>query len=374
MTERVNVAVLGGGPAGAATAIALANLGVPRILIAEAEHAPRFRVGETIPPDSRNLLKRFGILDHFLREGHSPCFGSCSSWGDNRLGHNDFMLSPYGHGWHLDRARFETFLLEEATARGVLLERGQRFQDATRTADGFDLTFSTGRKIRAGFVIDATGARAAFARLQGATRENCDTLQVRAALLEVSEPSLSGLTWLEATEYGWWYAARLPGDRCLFALSSDADILRSRQLTHHEGWMQALGQTRHIGRLQAFCQPVPLLSRSYAAPSWQLTPPVGPGWLAVGDAASSFDPITSQGLYKAMSTALGAADVAASFLAGNQAAVRHYVDELARDFQTYQDMRRHLYGMEQRWPDAAFWTRRHGRAEIPEGSTFLRGI
>lgn len=359
----VDVAVLGGGPAGAAAAIALANLGIPRILVAEAEQTPRFRVGETIPPDARDLLERLGLLDGFLGEGHLPCYGSCSSWGDHRLGHNDFLLSPYGHGWHLDRQRFESFLLAEATARGVLLERGLRFRRATRTANGYSLAFSPDRQVSARFVIDATGARAVFARPQGAVPRDVHTMQVRAATMAVSNPSLSCLTWLESTEYGWWYAARLPGERCLFAFFSDADILRSRQLTDQSGWMRALEQTRHISRLLDFCHSKSTTARGHAAPSWQLAPAVGHGWLAVGDAASSFDPITSQGLYKAMSTALHAADATVAYLAADETALQTYGENLSLDFMNYQAIRRQLYGMEQRWAEATFWKRRHGQAE-----------
>ena len=104
--ESCDVAVLGGGPAGAACAIALARAGVGRVVLCESEEVRPFRLGETIPPDSRSLLDRLGVLDAFLADDHMACHGSCSSWGSDGLGYNDFMLRPYGHGWHIDRPRF----------------------------------------------------------------------------------------------------------------------------------------------------------------------------------------------------------------------------------------------------------------------------
>ncbi len=56
------VVILGGGPAGCATALALRRRGVSGILIVEAGDYNTIRVGESIPPDTRLLLGRFGRL------------------------------------------------------------------------------------------------------------------------------------------------------------------------------------------------------------------------------------------------------------------------------------------------------------------------
>lgn len=58
------------------------------------------RIGESIPPDTRRLFARLGLLEAFEREGHEPCHGSCSSWGEDVLGYNDFTVNPHGTGYH----------------------------------------------------------------------------------------------------------------------------------------------------------------------------------------------------------------------------------------------------------------------------------
>ena len=111
MTQaQYDVVILGAGPAGSAAALKLCHFGFDKILLAEASHFETARIGESIPPDSRQLLAELDVLTEFLAENHEPCLGSCSSWGSEQLGHNDFLLNPYGYGWHLDRTRFDIFL------------------------------------------------------------------------------------------------------------------------------------------------------------------------------------------------------------------------------------------------------------------------
>ena len=120
-SREYDVAILGGGPAGCATALALRQQGISRILVVESGFYQNIRVGESIPPDTRVLLEKLGIWSDFLKEEHEPCLGSCSSWGHDRLGYNDFLFNPHGNGWHLDRRRFDALLARKAEETGVTL-------------------------------------------------------------------------------------------------------------------------------------------------------------------------------------------------------------------------------------------------------------
>jgi len=65
-----DVVVLGGGPAGCATALFLARAGISRVLLVESTRHRDFRVGESVPPDIRILLDELGLWDEFLTENH----------------------------------------------------------------------------------------------------------------------------------------------------------------------------------------------------------------------------------------------------------------------------------------------------------------
>ena len=67
-------------------------------MLVESSRYEISRIGETVPPDTRLLLDQLGILADFLAEKHEPGLGSCSSWGADELGYNDFLFNPQGNG------------------------------------------------------------------------------------------------------------------------------------------------------------------------------------------------------------------------------------------------------------------------------------
>jgi flavin-dependent dehydrogenase len=84
----------------------------------------------------------------------------------------------------------------------------------------------------------------------------------------------------------------------------------------------------------------------------------GDGWLAVGDAAMSFDPLSSEGISKGLEWGRKAAGVAAAFCRGDRSAAKEYRESLEAAFSEYLVTRYRYYSVEKRWPDAPFWRRR----------------
>ncbi len=368
-SRRQDVVVIGAGPAGSATALRLAHHGIGRVLLANAGGFDGFRIGESIPPDTGLLLDELDLLPGFLAQHHERCLGSCSSWGDDALGYNDFVTNPYGNGWHLDRSRFDAFLAHQAAERGARLELGWRLEAAERRpAGGWRLTFQTSagriRRIGAGIVVDATGQRACFARLAGGRRQVADRLICIAGRFHLAAGAgLEKLTLLEARSYGWWYAARLAGGEAVVAVTTDPETCSRRTLRNPVSWLCHLAQTRHLGaRLDGSAFHSGGV-RAWPVSSFRLAPPHGDDWLAVGDAAGAYDPLTSQGIYKALAGGLQAGDAIARRLAGEAADFAAYGESLARSWKEYLGLRSYLYTREARWPDQPFWQARRARLE-----------
>ncbi|MGC2697329.1 MAG: tryptophan 7-halogenase, partial [Candidatus Angelobacter sp.] len=84
----------------------------------------------------------------------------------------------------------------------------------------------------------------------------------------------------------------------------------------------------------------------------------GDHWLAAGDAASTFDPLSSQGIMKAMRSALRAAQAIVRHLRGRGTALAQYAELVEREYDRYLDARAAYYRLEQRWPDSPFWQQR----------------
>lgn len=122
MVDACDVLVIGGGPAGLATAIGLRARTDLTVVVAEDRTSPTERFGETLTPGALAALDRLGLADAFRADGHLSCPGGISVWGGPRPGHSDHLLDPRGPAWHLDRRRFETRLRARAAQVGVRLQ------------------------------------------------------------------------------------------------------------------------------------------------------------------------------------------------------------------------------------------------------------
>ena len=68
---------------------------------------------------------------------------------------------------------------------------------------------------------------------------------------------------------------------------------------------------------------------------------------------------SAQGIVKALCDGEAAAETIAKFLAGaGEAPLLAYQDGVFARFTDYLRLRRHLYGLERRWPQAPFWQNR----------------
>lgn len=364
-----DVAVLGAGPAGAACALALSRAGVARVALVDGGARPGPAVGETIPPDTRLLFDRLGLWEAFLAEDHLTCHGSCSSWGDPALGFNDFVLNPNGPAWHLDRGRFDAFLRRQARDMGVAPIAGRLTGVDHDPAGGLALRLTTPaagpRMLHARFAVDATGPAAALALRLGARRRILDRLTFVYGFFDAARAvSASRLTLLEAQPEGWWYAALLPGERLAVALAADAERVKTERLSEDTAWLRAALTTRHLAPRLDGCRFLPNALAARVAISFILDRVCGPRWLAIGDAAASYDPLCAQGLYKAIDDALtAAAAIRATLDADGDLSATYGADALLR-FAEYQANRSYFYDLERRWPDSAFWGRRQARREL----------
>ena len=364
-----SVVILGGGPAGCATAITLANRGVSDVLLVEVGTYEAVRVGESIPPDTRLLFARLGLLNTFMEEGHDVCYGSFASWGSDEPGYNDFLFNPHGTGWHLDRRRFDVFLMQQAAARGTEVDTGTRFRRVVRDQqDGFLLHLEPQsgepRTVHADFVVDATGYRAAFAKAMGAETEMFDRLICVYGFFELPPASmLSRMTMLEATRDGWWYAARLPSNKATAAFASDPETIKQNSLRTEPGWLWYLSDTLHIAPALKDARFLPGSLLIQPALSLLRQPITGAHWLAVGDAASVYDPLSAQGVYKALLDGIEAGGALADRINGQVSNFDGYAKAVQGRFETYKINRAYLYNLEQRWTDAPFWKQRHEKAD-----------
>jgi flavin-dependent dehydrogenase len=357
----VDVLIVGAGPAGATAALNLAPYRRVALVERRAEVVPR--IGESLVPAARRLLADMGLLESFLAQGHEPWYGNRAVWGSTEAHELDFLRAPDGHGWHLERARFEQWLRHAACARGAELLSPATLVGIDRDDHRWRAQLKTDAGpivIAAGLIIDGGGRAAPVARKLGAHVYTSDRLICVWVYGHDRHASGRGLTYVEAAEDGWWYTAPIPGRQRVLAFHTDADLLPPGVMREQEELLRRARMQEGLSALLSEAGFVPG-SRSgvTAAHSARLEPAAGADWLVVGDAALSFDPLSSQGLFNALYTGLAAAETAELHLRGNRLSLTEY----ARAVRVIGDIyRRHLafhYAGETRWREASFWRRRH---------------
>jgi flavin-dependent dehydrogenase len=365
--KAVDVLVLGGGPAGSTIALTLARAG-RAVTLVERSLYEQPRVGETLAPSARLSLADLGLWERFERQGHAPSYAIRSAWGEPKLYEQDFTFHPYGSGWHLDRQSFDGMLAAAAEEAGATVYRGGRLEENVQEERGgwrVSLRHEGAvHRVRASFVADTTGRVASFARRHGAVRKAHDALVgVVGFLAPVSlRIDRESYTLVEAKECGWWYSALLPDLRMVAIYLTDADLLPRGRQSLLAFWQARLKQTDYTrARVSSFnLESGP---RVVAANSSTLDRLTGSGWLAAGDAAMAFDPLSSQGISQALESGALAGQLLERHLAGDAAALPQYAAQTNRVFRQYAQLYEGYYGREQRWPQSPFWQRRRGSSK-----------
>lgn len=361
---KANVIIVGGGPAGAAVALALARRGVSPIVL-EAHATPPLKVGECLPPSIKPLLDHFGLTERLRQRGSLPSYGNRFVWGSNSIEERDFIFGPSGAGWRVDRVAFEDELKQAAVEAGVRWHCDRRVVTCSRDTR-FELTvrgFERTETYQADFVVDATGRTARLAGSLGAHRVIYDRLIGVAGFFEgnVDAPiEEDAFTLVEAVSSGWWYSSRLPGGKLIAVYMTDGDLLDRAATRSTNGWLALLNKTEHTAaRVRKYGSGSPTPPRILPAHTVRLTTVTGNGWLAVGDSAVAYDPLASHGIAMAMGSGFNAASSIIDYLDGRHDALRAYERLIDRAFANYLLMHHDAYLHEQRWPHESFWRRRH---------------
>jgi flavin-dependent dehydrogenase len=205
------------------------------------------------------------------------------------------------------------------------------------------------RTLRGRLVVDATGRKASIARKLGCGVQAVDRLVGAVAVLPRSKAEQ--WTLIEAVENGWWYSAPLPGAQRVFAYMTDSDLWRN------SSWGELLKQAPLTSERATAMEKLPRIHLVSAASVLRL-PVTGPNWIAAGDAALAFDPLSGLGIYKTIESGLRASAAIVRCFEGDRSGMVEYENWTAEGFRSYLSMRRQFYASVERWPNSRFWQRR----------------
>lgn len=363
--EQLDALIVGGGPAGTAAAIVLAGQG-RRVMVLERRARYGWTIGETLPPAANPLLQRLGLHAQMQWFAHLPSYGALSCWGKDDLTERDFTCDLFGPGWQIDRAKFETHLADAARNQGAVFQCRSQLVSVNERRNGrwsVDARLDGRmRRLSPAWIVDATGRRCQIAKLLGAHRRHADQL---VCVYSTATPSADGdadcdtRTLVEAVPNGWWYTARTPNGRRTIAWLTDGALLRCANWRTLAGFSKLVDDTRELSRLLSkFDYRWDQTPKCVSASSSRLDSWTGNGWLAVGDAAFSMDPLSSQGLFHALASGIVAAETMIHSTSDETKRLREYSKNLEIAWSDFLRNRRTYYRMETRWPHEPFWHRR----------------
>ncbi len=353
------VLVVGGGPAGVATAIALKERGLSVAMVDKSDYDD-IRVGEHLLPIAYPLLSKLNIpRDAWDAESYT-CAQVRSAWGTSKLSSNESIWSSLGGGALLTRPTFDSGLAKHAEKIGVTVYRKTTLSAFDRADGKWDLTLNDGeQKIKADFLVDATGRPSKITQALGGRPDVYDKLIGLCVFVE-PKPSANmedKSILIETCEDGWWYSARLYYGTLSVAFMTDSDMLSSSGLNPIDYYNKMLCKSCYTrSRIENYKS----ATKAYIRPAQTqlLDRFTGDGWLAVGDAAISCDPLSSAGIYKGFVMGIAAAEAINSQMQGDRKAFERYVGQVKEIFEEYLQTRGHYYRLVTRWPKSKFWNRR----------------
>ncbi|MER8408162.1 FAD-dependent monooxygenase [Mesorhizobium sp. M1307] len=349
----VDAAIVGAGPAGCAAAIRLAQAGASVVLFRRME-AFGPKPGEVISSLARETLSELGLLQSFDTLGFPVLAGSISAWDEHLPTSRDGIVDPYGFGAIVDRHRFEDWLIASARQMGVSIQCSGRNLDVKPDRKGWRIeTSDRETAVISPVVVEATGRSSGL--LGKGRRVGTDSL---VAILQYGRQDdvADQRMLVEASAHGWWYAVPLPDNKAVIAFLTDADLLKKSAGSQRVFVEDELARTSLLREFSA-----QLISRDYVC-GYPANSSIrecinGSTWVAIGDAAATYDPLSGQGI----STALAkGASIGRLLASGDKlsACLDAYADAERQSFSAHLQTQRATYSRAAPRFNSPFWTRR----------------
>lgn len=344
------VLVVGGGPAGSATAWHCAQAGLDVVLIDRARFPRAKPCAEYVSPEGARILSAMGALETLDTQAAALTGMVVHAPSGARI-HGEFVARHAFRGFRdrglgIRREVLDTVLLDRARAAGVRVIEGVKVEDVLRDPSGRavgvrvrcddghkapSVATSAIRTIEASLIVGADGLRSVVARRLGLAHSARWPKRYAIVAHYRDVAGMTSLGEMFVTDNGYVGLAHV-GDQ----VTNVALVVPARSAATIAGAPEAfltawLAQHHDLGaRFQAATRVSPVrVTGPFAS---RATRAFAPGVALVGDAADFFDPFTGEGIYAALRggelLAPFAADAVAAHAHGNarseQAALSAY--------------------------------------------------
>lgn len=329
-----DISVVGAGPAGCITAIELQRLGY-KVLLIEKNIFPRFHIGFSFSPGILHWLDTLqltNILSPALLHKHRT---TSLLWTENTIIHKQ------DQGLTVDRGSFDQLLVEHAIALGVSV-----IQPATdiQVWEQLDKTWliqvsqeNTHLQFGTRFLVEATGRKSLIK-----TGKNAYLPPLNATYAFL--PSSFKHPIVEAAAEGWFWGTPYQDQYLVAYFSHPASV--KKYPNPYRSYIAALKSVQTT----SLCIPTQVQTFTCQASSYVDKVPITEQYIKVGDAAYTTDPISAQGVTKAIKSAVHASKVIHTLLqrpSSRKDAIAYYQQSIQRDVQQHGQWMHDFYAKQQ---------------------------
>jgi FADH2 O2-dependent halogenase len=350
-----DVAVIGGGPAGATVAAYLAKAGIS-VVVFESEVFPRPHVGESLVPGTTPVLLETGAMAEVEKAGFPKKYGAAWTSAETRdVPHNGFtgLTHDFRNAeilfnereqagvdreftYHVDRGQFDLILLKNAESLGAKVYQGVRVLGAD-----FDDPESVKVRVRmgsqevgidVGMVVDASGRQTLLGRQlklkvadpvfnQYALHSWFDGLD-RASL--ANDPELTDYIFVHflPIKDSWVWQIPITDTITSVGVVTQKHRLRAAGDDREKFFWDCVSSRPDLKKALGECEQLREL-KTEGDYSYSMKELRGDRFVMVGDAARFVDPIFSNGVSVAMNSArIASYDIIAAHEAGDYSSHR----------------------------------------------------
>ncbi|CAN8099335.1 unnamed protein product [Discula destructiva] len=338
--ESCTVLVVGGGPGGSYAASALAREGVD-VVVLEADHFPRYHIGETMLASLRHHLRFIDLEKTFDDYGFCHKNGAAFKLNNKRVGFTDFRAvnGEQGYSWNVIRSESDKLMLDHSAKCGARVFEGVKVdslefapvgdypEDGKLPNPGRVSSASWSRtndgakgSIKCDYIIDASGRHGLISTKYLKNRKHNQALKNSATWgywkgCKTYAPGtrMEGSPFFEALTdgSGWCWAIPLHDGTMSIGVVIRQDLALAHKATQGSPSMvdfykYCVSLAPHIQERLADAE---FVSNVKGAADWSYSASAyaGPNFRVVGDAGCFIDPYFSSGVHLASASALSAA-------------------------------------------------------------------
>ncbi|HSI71858.1 MAG TPA: NAD(P)/FAD-dependent oxidoreductase, partial [Fimbriimonas sp.] len=329
-----DVAIIGGGPAGATCGTLLRKYNPRlRVLILERERFPRDHVGESQLPVIGSVLDEMGVWDKVEQADFPIKIGATYRWGrSDELWNFEFVEEGFRAqprpgrfdgqrtrtAFQVDRAIYDDILLRHAAECGCVVKQETGVRKVLRNGDRVEaLVLDDGSEVKARFYVDASGHAGILRRTMDVKTE-CPTTLQNIAIWDywknaewASTVGVGGTRVLVLSQgYGWLWFIPLGPNRTSLGLIVPAEYYKASGKRPEELYEKAIREDPVVSKLirNATCEEHLTTTKDWSFLAERLS---GENWFLAGECAGFADPILAAGMSLAH---IGARDVAYTIL------------------------------------------------------------